>query len=196
MIPTYFGESIVIRLLDRARAPRSIDELDLSPEVSKRVGLLLQRTAGVFLVTGPTGSGKSTTVYACLMKLHRPSIRVLTAEDPVEYVYEELSQSEVNDQIGNTFATYLRAFLRHDPEVMMVGEIRDTETAQMVFRAAQTRHLLLSTLHTTSDPGAGRLRDLTIESTSISSALIGAVAASGAARLPDLPQKTTRQRNW
>jgi type IV pilus assembly protein PilB len=177
VIPTYFGESIVIRLLDRARAPRSIDELNLSPHVARRVSLLLQRTAGVFLVTGPTGSGKSTTLYACLMKLHRPDIRVLTAEDPVEYVYEELSQSEVNEQIGNTFATYLRAFLRHDPEVMMVGEIRDQETAQMVFRAAQTGHLLLSTLHTTSAIQAlARLRDLTIESTSISSSLIGAMS--------------------
>jgi type II secretory ATPase GspE/PulE/Tfp pilus assembly ATPase PilB-like protein len=138
----------------------------------------------VFLVTGPTGSGKSTTLYAFLMKLHRPDIRVLTAEDPVEYVYEELSQSEVNEHIGNTFATYLRAFLRHDPEVMMVGEIRDKETAQMVFRAAQTGHLLLSTLHTTSAIQAlARLRDLTIESTSISSALIGAMSQRLARRI-------------
>ena len=184
VIPTYFGESIVIRLLDRARAPRSIDELDLSPEVSSRVNRLLQRTAGVFLVTGPTGSGKSTTLYAFLMKLHRPDIRVLTAEDPVEYVYEELSQSEVNEQIGNTFSTYLRAFLRHDPEVMMVGEIRDMDTAQMVFRAAQTGHLLLSTLHTTSAIQAlARLRDLTIESTAISSSLIGAMSQRLARRI-------------
>jgi len=140
----------VIRILDQTRAPRSILELGLSAVVSARLEELLQRPTGIFLVTGPTGSGKSTTLYACLMKLHRPEIRILTAEDPVEYVYDELSQSEVNDAIGNTFAGYLRAFLRHDPEIIMIGEIRDQETAEMAFRAAQTGHLLLSTLHTNS----------------------------------------------
>jgi type IV pilus assembly protein PilB len=177
VIPTYFGESIVIRLLDRGRAPRSIEALALTPVVANEVERLLQRTAGVFLVTGPTGSGKSTTLYACLMKLHRPEIRILTAEDPVEYVYDELSQSEVNEHIGNTFASYLRAFLRHDPEIMMVGEIRDQETAHMVFRAAQTGHLLLSTLHTTSAIQAlARLRDMSIEPSAIAASLIGALS--------------------
>jgi type IV pilus assembly protein PilB len=145
---------------------------------------LLQRPTGIFLVTGPTGSGKSTTLYACLMKLHRPEIRILTAEDPVEYVYDELSQSEVNDAIGNTFAGYLRAFLRHDPEIIMIGEIRDQETAEMAFRAAQTGHLLLSTLHTNSAIAAlPRLLDLKIESALIASSLIGVMSQRLARRL-------------
>jgi len=177
VIPSYSGESVVIRILDRTRAPRSITELDLSPIVSRRLEELLQRTTGIFLVTGPTGSGKSTTLYAVLMKLHRPEIRILTAENPVEYVYDELSQSEVNDAIGNTFAGYLRAFLRHDPEIIMVGEIRDQETAEMAFRAAQTGHLLLSTLHTNSAIAAlPRLLDLKIESSLIASSLIGVMS--------------------
>jgi type IV pilus assembly protein PilB len=111
------------------------------------------------------------------MKLHRPEIRILTAEDPVEYVYEELSQAEVNEDIGNTFAAYLRAFLRHDPEIIMVGEIRDQETAEIAFRAAQTGHLLLSTLHTNSAIAAlPRLLDLQIESSLIASSLIGVIS--------------------
>jgi type IV pilus assembly protein PilB len=177
VVPSYTGESVVIRLLDRTRAPRSIGELDLSAVVAQRLSDSLKRTTGIFLVTGPTGSGKSTTLYACLMRLHRPEVRILTAEDPVEYVYDELSQSEVNKDIGNTFATYLRAFLRHDPEVIMVGEIRDEETAEMAFRAAQTGHLLLSTLHTNSAVAAlPRLLDLKIESSLIASSLIGVLS--------------------
>jgi len=177
VIPTYHGESTVIRILDKSRAPRSIAELDLSPIVAARLDELLDRTSGILLVTGPTGSGKSTTLGACLAKLHRPDIRVLTAEDPVEYVYEGLSQSEVNEDIGNTFASYLRAFLRHDPEVIMVGEIRDEETAEMAFRAAQTGHLLLSTLHTNSAAAAlPRLLDLKIESSLIASSLVAVLS--------------------
>ena len=177
VIPSYSGESVVIRILDQTRAPRSIAALDLSPVVSSRLEELIQRPTGIFLVTGPTGSGKSTTLYACLMKLHRPEIRILSAEDPVEYVYEELSQAEVNEDIGNTFAAYLRAFLRHDPEIIMVGEIRDQETAEIAFRAAQTGHLLLSTLHTNSAIAAlPRLLDLQIESSLIASSLIGVIS--------------------
>ena len=177
VIPSYSGESVVIRILDQTRAPRSIAGLDLSPVVASRLEELLQRPTGIFLVTGPTGSGKSTTLYACLMKLHRPEVRILTAEDPVEYVYDELSQSEVNDEIGNTFAAYLRSFLRHDPEIIMLGEIRDQETAEMAFRAAQTGHLLLSTLHTNSAIAAlPRLLDLKIESSLIASSLIGVMS--------------------
>ncbi len=154
VVPSHSGESVVIRLLDRSRAPGALADLGLSQPVSDRLAAILRRTTGIFLVTGPTGSGKSTTLYSCLMRLHRPEIRILTAEDPVEYVYDGLSQSEVNPEIGNTFASYLRAFLRHDPEVIMVGEIRDRETADMAFRAAQTGHLLLSTLHTTTATAA------------------------------------------
>ena len=177
VIPTHSGESVVIRILDRARAPRSLDDLDLAPGVAASLGRLLERTTGILLVTGPTGSGKSTTLYSCLMKLHRPGIRILTAEDPVEYVYDELSQSEVNTGIGNTFSTYLRAFLRHDPEVIMVGEIRDEDTAEMAFRAAQTGHFLLSTMHTNDAVSAvPRLLDLKVESTLVGSSLIGVLS--------------------
>jgi type IV pilus assembly protein PilB len=177
VLPTYFGESIVIRILNRSRAGRALSDLDLSPSVLTRLNDVLKRTAGIFLVTGPTGSGKSTTLYSCLMKLQRPEIRILTAEDPVEYVYDEVSQSEVNDQIGNTFASYLRSFLRHDPEVIMVGEIRDEATAEMAFRAAQTGHLLLSTLHTENALAAlPRLLDLEVESSLIGSSLIGVMS--------------------
>jgi type IV pilus assembly protein PilB len=176
-IPSHSGESVVIRLLDRAGAPRGLDALRLDRRMTAGIENALRRTTGIFLVTGPTGSGKSTTLYACLMRLHRPEIRILTAEDPVEYVYDELSQSEVNDDIGNTFAAYLRAFLRHDPEVIMIGEIRDEETAEMAFRAAQTGHLLLSTLHTNSAIEAlPRLLDLKIDSSLVASSLIGVMS--------------------
>ena len=186
VLPTYFGESIVIRILNRSRAGRALSDLDLSPAVLARLTDILKRTAGIFLVTGPTGSGKSTTLYSCLMKLQRPEIRILTAEDPVEYVYDEVSQSEVDDQIGNTFASYLRSFLRHDPEVIMVGEIRDEATAEMAFRAAQTGHLLLSTLHTENALAAlTRLLDLEVESSLIGSSLIGVMSQRLVRRICD-----------
>ena len=144
---------------------------------AKRVGVVTSPPVCAYyfvsFVSGPTGSG-STTLYASLMTLYRPQIRILTAEDPIEYVYEQFSQSEVNEQIGNTFASYLRAFLRHDPEVIMVGEIRDEETAEMAFRAAQTGHLLLSTLHTnTAVAAVTRLLDLKIDPNMLASSLIG-----------------------
>ena len=177
VLPSYSGESVVIRVLDRTRAPKTLSQLDLSPEVMERLDAVLKRTTGIFLVTGPTGSGKSTTLYSCLMHLYKPEIRILTAEDPVEYVYEHLSQSEVNEEIGNTFAKYLRSFLRHDPEVILVGEIRDQETAEMAFRAAQTGHLLLSTLHTNSAIATlPRLLDLNIDPSLIASSLIGVMS--------------------
>jgi type IV pilus assembly protein PilB len=138
---------------------------------------LLQRPAGILLVTGPTGSGKTTTLYAALMTAYRPEIRILTAEDPIEYVYEQFSQSEVNERIGNTFGRYLRAFLRHDPEVIMIGEIRDEETAEMAFRAAQTGHLLLSTLHTNDAISAvTRLIDMRVDPNLLASSLLGVLA--------------------
>lgn len=192
-IPSYSGESVVIRLLDRSGAPRGLDALKLDARMTAGIEQALRRTTGIFLVTGPTGSGKSTTLNACLMKLHKPDIRILTAEDPVEYVYDEISQSEVNADIGNTFAAFLRAFLRHDPEVIMIGEIRDEETAEMAFRAAQTGHLLLSTLHTNSAIEAlPRLQDLKIDSSLIASSLIGVMSQRLARQLcPDCQQPYT-----
>jgi type IV pilus assembly protein PilB len=177
VVPSYYGESLVVRILDRRRAPKSIDQLGLPVPVVARLRELLKRPSGILLITGPTGSGKSTTLYAALMTLYRPQIRVITVEDPIEYVYEEFSQSQVNERIGNTFANYLRAFLRHDPEIIMVGEIRDEETAEMAFRAAQTGHLLLSTLHTNDSVSAvTRLLDLNIEPTLIGSSLMGVLS--------------------
>ena len=138
---------------------------------------LLSRPSGIVLITGPTGSGKSTTLYAALMTLYRPQIRIVTAEDPIEYVYEQFSQSEVDERIGNTFASYLRAFLRHDPEVIMVGEMHDQETAEMALRAAQTGHLLLSTLHTSDAVSAvSRLLDMRVEPTLVGASLAGVLA--------------------
>jgi type IV pilus assembly protein PilB len=177
VVPSYYGESLVVRILDRRRAPQSIDQLGFPESVAVKLRELLKRPAGMLLITGPTGSGKSTTLYAALTTLYRPQIRVVTAEDPIEYLYEEFSQSQVNERIGNTFASYLRAFLRHDPEVMMVGEIRDEETAEMAFRAALTGHLLLSTLHTNDAVSSvTRLLDLKVEPNLIGSSLMGVVS--------------------
>jgi type IV pilus assembly protein PilB len=174
VVPSMHGESVVIRVLDKTRLPKSIDGLGLPQPLVQQFGQLLKRTNGIILVTGPTGSGKSTTLYSALKTVATPHMRILTAEDPIEYVYEQFSQCEVNHTIGNTFASYLRAFLRHDPEIIMVGEIRDGETAEMAMRAAQTGHLLLSTLHTTTAVEAvTRLRDLGIDSNTIASTLAG-----------------------
>jgi type IV pilus assembly protein PilB len=174
IVPSYYGENVVLRILDKRNAPTSILDLGFSEAISEKIQLLLKRTTGILLITGPTGSGKSSTLYAALMTLFRPEIRILTAENPIEYVYDNLSQCEVNEKIGNTFANYLRAFLRHDPEVIMVGEIRDQETAEMAFRAAQTGHMLLSTLHTNDAISAvTRLQDLNIEANMITSSLLG-----------------------
>jgi type IV pilus assembly protein PilB len=189
-IPSHSGESVVIRILDRSRAPKGLESLRLEPEMTEGIERALARTTGIFLVTGPTGSGKSTTLYACLMELNRPEIRILTAENPVEYVHDELSQSEVNPEIGNTFAAFLRAFLRHDPEVILVGEIRDEETAEMAFRAAQTGHLLLSTLHTNSAIEAlPRLLDLGVHPSLVASSLVGVLSQRLARQVcPDCSQ--------
>ena len=177
VVPGYYGESVVLRVLDRKSVPKSLDELGFSAQITERLREMLKRPAGILLITGPTGSGKSSTLYASLMTLYKPQIRILTAEDPIEYVYEQFSQSEVNERIGNTFASYLRAFLRHDPEVIMVGEIRDEETAEMAFRAAQTGHLLLTTLHTNDALSAvTRLRDLKVDPNLLASSLLGVLA--------------------
>jgi type IV pilus assembly protein PilB len=177
VMPSYYGESVVVRILDRRRAPTSLESLKFPPQVTEQLRRLLSRTSGIVLITGPTGSGKSTTLYAGLQTVYRPEIRILTAEDPIEYVYEQFSQSEVDERIGNTFASYLRAFLRHDPEVIMVGEIRDHDTAEMALRAAMTGHLLLSTLHTSDAVSVvSRLVDLGVEPTLVGASLAGALS--------------------
>ncbi len=171
-IPTQYGENVVIRVLDKKGLPASLESLGLS---ESHVGVLikeLERPAGIFLVTGPTGSGKSTTLYAILAKLNAPGVKTLTVEDPIEFSLDGISQSEVNEAAGNTFARLLRSFLRQDPDNIMVGEIRDGETAAIAARAALMGHAVLSTLHTNDATSAViRLQDMGIEPTLISSTI-------------------------
>ncbi len=177
IIPGYYGESVVLRLLDPRTAPQSIHQLGFSKPITDQVLQLIQRPTGMLLITGPTGSGKSSTLFSSLMTIYRPGIKILTVEDPIEYVYEHFAQCEVNDKIGNTFAAYLRAFLRHDPEVIMLGEIRDSEAAELAFRAAQTGHLVLSTLHTNDAVSSvTRLLDLKIDPSLITSSVLGVLS--------------------
>jgi type IV pilus assembly protein PilB len=177
VIPGYFGENAVIRILDPRGAPESLAALKMAAPVTERLEQLIRSSAGMILVTGPTGSGKSTSLFAIMKSLYRPEIKIVTAEDPIEYVCPQFCQHEVDERIGNTFASFTRSFLRHDPEVIMLGEIRDADTAKLAFRAAQTGHLVLSTLHTTDALGAvGRLHDLGVDSGMCSSSLLGVVA--------------------
>jgi len=165
------------RVRSRYKDEFSIEQLGFSRELTEKLSHLLDSTSGIILITGPTGSGKSTTLYGALMTLFRPGIKILTAEEPIEYVYESFIQCEVNEKIGNTFASYLRAFLRHDPQVIMLGEIRDEETAEMAFRAAQTGHLLLSTMHTNDAVSSVmRLLDLGIDRNILTSSLLGVLS--------------------
>src|SRR5918996_3236450 len=177
VIPGYYGENAVVRILDPRGAPESIATLKLAPPVTERLQQLIQSSAGTILVTGPTGSGKSTSLFAIMKSVYRPEIKIVTAEDPIEYVCPQFCQHEVDERVGNTFASYTRSFLRHDPEVIMLGEIRDAETAKLAFRAAQTGHLILSTLHTSDALGAvARLSDLGVETTVCTSSLLGVLA--------------------
>jgi type IV pilus assembly protein PilB len=177
LMPSYYGENAVIRILDPRSAPDSIPTLKLAPPVTDRLLRLIRSSSGVILVSGPTGSGKSTSLFAIMKSLYRPEIKILTAEDPIEYVCPYFCQHEIDDRIGNTFASYTRSFLRHDPEVIMLGEIRDSDTATLAFRAAQTGHLLLSTLHTNDALGAvARLKDLGVDGSVCASSLLGVLA--------------------
>jgi type IV pilus assembly protein PilB len=177
VIPSYFGENAVIRILDPRSAPESLGALKMAPPVTERLSQLIQSSAGMILVTGPTGSGKSTSLFAIMKTVYRPEIKIVTAEDPIEYVCPQFCQHEVDERIGNTFASFTRSFLRHDPEVIMLGEIRDADTAELAFRAAQTGHLVLSTLHTNDALGAvTRLKDLGVDSSVCTSSLLGVVA--------------------
>ena len=177
IVPGYYGENALIRILDQRNAPTEVRQLGFSPQITDPLVGLLQRPTGIVLITGPTGSGKSTTLFASLMTLYRPGVKVLTVEDPIEYVCERFTQCEVNERVGNTFSSYLRAFLRHDPDVVMVGEIRDQQSAELTLRAAQTGHLVLSTLHTNNAVGAiNRLLDLGVDRTVVTSSLLCVVA--------------------
>ncbi|UHR05235.1 type II secretion system ATPase GspE [Escherichia coli] len=176
-MPSAWGERAVLRLLDKSQACLSLEYLGLNHTLTAQLRQLLHRPHGIFLVTGPTGSGKSTTLYAGLQELNNHTRNILTVEDPVEYMIEGIGQTQVNNRVGMTFARGLRAILRQDPDVVMVGEIRDTETAEIAVQASLTGHLVLSTLHTNTAIGAiTRLQDMGIEPFLLSSSLIGMMA--------------------
>jgi type IV pilus assembly protein PilB len=163
-LPTAFGESIVLRVLDRASVNLEIESLGLPKDVYNYVSEVIQRPNGIFVVTGPTGCGKTTTLYSCLRRVNTIDSKLLTAEDPVEFDIEGIMQVAINEAVGMTFAAALKSFLRQDPDIIMVGEIRDLETAQISIQAALTGHLVLSSLHTNDAPGAvTRLVDMGVE---------------------------------
>jgi type IV pilus assembly protein PilB len=177
ILPTIHGESVVIRLLDTMQGLRGIDKLGFSEADGTRFLDLIGRSHGMILVTGPTGSGKSTTLYAALLEARKERVNILTVEDPVEYHIAEVQQMQVNRAAGFTFASALRNILRHDPDVIMLGEIRDRETAQIAVESALTGHLLLSTLHTnTAATTITRLLDLGVESFLLRSTLLGVLS--------------------
>ncbi len=171
-LPTQFGESVVLRVLDRSTVNLDLESLGLPDYIHDFIVEIIQRPNGMFIVTGPTGSGKTTTLYSCLRKINTIDSKLLTAEEPVEYDLEGIVQVPVNEAIGLTFARALRAFLRQDPDRIMVGETRDLETAQISIQASLTGHLVFTTLHTNDAPGAiTRLIDMGVEPFLISSTL-------------------------
>jgi len=176
-VPTSYGERSVLRVLDKSTAMYGLDELGLWKEDLERFDSLLNRTHGVIFVTGPTGSGKSTTLYACLNRINSAEKNIITIEDPIEYQLTGISQMQVASKKGMTFATSLRHVLRQDPDVIMVGEVRDIETARMAIQSSLTGHLVFSTLHTNDSAGAiSRLLDLGVEPYLVSSSLIAILA--------------------
>ena len=162
-LPTIFGEKLVLRILDRELLPRNLSELGLEEVSLQRMKRALRRAHGIVLATGPTGSGKTSTLYTCLSRLNHPGTNINTVEDPVEFNLRGINQVQTKDSVGLSFAAALRALLRQDPDVLMVGEIRDRETAEIAIRAAITGHLVLSTLHTNDAASTvGRLLDMGI----------------------------------
>lgn len=176
-LPSGHGERIVLRLLDKQAGKLDLEQLGMPTEIRDLVNELIHKPHGIFLVTGPTGSGKSTTLYAGLTRLNTQERSILTVEDPVEYDLEGIGQTQVNNKVDMTFARGLRAILRQDPDVVMIGEIRDLETAQIAVQASLTGHLVMSSLHTNTAIGAvTRLRDMGIEPFLVASSLIGVLA--------------------
>ena len=196
-LPTLFGEKIVIRILDPSTAKLGVDALGYEPEEKKRLLDAIARPYGMILVTGPTGSGKTVSLYTCLNLLNKPGVNIATAEDPSEINLPGVNQVNVNDKAGLTFAVALRSFLRQDPDIIMVGEIRDLETADIAIKAAQTGHLVLSTLHTNDAPTTlARMRNMGIAPFNIASSVILITAQRLARRLctnckasVDIPKK-------
>lgn len=199
--PTVHGENVVVRVLDRTKPLPLLGELGFSPATLERYLRLVESPQGLLLFTGPTGSGKTTSLYATLDVLRRSPMKILTAEDPVEYFLDGIQQSQVNETIGNTFASFLRSFLRQDPDVILVGEMRDRETAETAIRAALTGHLVFSTLHTNDGVATvTRLTDMGIEPDLISGSLLGVVSqrlvrtvCKGCSRPHDPPDTLVRE---
>lgn len=176
-LPSVYGEKIVMRILDLGSSLGQLEKLGFSPDNLAGFTSMVEKPNGMVLVTGPTGSGKSSTLYAALNQLNREEVNIITIEDPVEYQLQGINQVQVKEEVGMTFANGLRSILRQDPDIVMIGEIRDQETAQIAIRASLTGHLVLSTLHTNSSVAAlTRLIDMGIEPFLISSSLIGIVA--------------------
>jgi len=176
-LPSTFGERVVLRILDKQSSHLSLQQLAMPEQVFKCFKELLAKPHGIVLVTGPTGSGKTTTLYAGLSHINQPGRNIMTIEDPVEYVLPGIGQTQVNQKVGMSFAAGLRAILRQDPDVVMVGEIRDKETAEIAVQASLTGHLVLSTLHTNSAVGAiNRLVDMGLEPFLLASSMIGVMA--------------------
>ncbi len=177
VIPTIYGESVVLRILDRATITQELGKIGFRGETLRDLKELISKPEGMILVTGPTGSGKTTTLYGALEEIRRPEIKIITVEDPVEYSIDGINQIQVNPQIGLVFSSVLRNVLRHDPDVILVGEIRDTETAKIAMQASLTGHLVLTTLHTFDTASAfTRLLDMGVEAYLLSSCVIGVLA--------------------
>jgi len=178
-LPTQYGESVVMRLLDQTESMRDLESLGMPTKLVKRFKAAITRPHGLVLVTGPTGSGKTTTLYGALNYLNNPEVKIITAEDPVEYRLPRITQVQINTKVGLEFATVLRACLRQDPDVLLVGEMRDQETVEIGLRAAMTGHLVMSTLHTNdAKSSAMRLIDMGAEPYLVASSLIGVLAQS------------------
>jgi len=177
ILPTVFGERAVMRILDKGTAMLGLEELGMQPDTLVKYRKLISIPYGIILATGPTGSGKSTSLYASLQEIWKPSVNILTVEDPVEYQVAGISQMQVRPNIGLTFASGLRSIVRQDPDIIMVGEIRDFETAEIAIHAALTGHLVFSTLHTNDAAGAiTRLLDMGVEPFLAASSIVGVVA--------------------
>jgi type IV pilus assembly protein PilB len=189
-LPTLFGEKIVIRILDPSSAKLGIDALGYEPDQQAALLNAIKRPYGMILVTGPTGSGKTVSLYTCLNILHQPGVNISSAEDPAEIQLAGVNQVNVNDKAGMTFAVALKAFLRQDPDIVMVGEIRDLETADIAIKAAQTGHLVLSTLHTNDAPTTlTRLQNMGVAPFNIASSVILITAQRLARKLCNVCKK-------
>ena len=192
-LPTMFGEKFVIRVLDRTSFRFTREDLGFTDSENALLDKMLARPHGIILLTGPTGCGKSTTLYAFLKEINKPHVNIVTVEDPVEYIMTGINQTQVNTKANMTFAVALRSILRQDPDVIMVGEMRDEETAEIAVRAAITGHLVFSTLHTNDAPGSIiRLEDMGVDDYLIADSLVGAIAQRLVKRLCPACKKKLR----